>query len=285
MTIYAGATSRLTESRAKALDPRRWTWQPKVDGAYAQLVTDSQGVLRFVRSRTGRVFGPGDVADLIGVETGHRDAVLIGELEAHTEVGIAAREARGYPLIHLYDAARLSGVDCAGLPYADRLAQLHRERSVAESEHVDPWQRVAGGRGRYSHEQKRFAAFVPRDHRRLPIVESRRDFASLWEQHVAGSGGEGLVACRLDAKLGARASKYKVKPLETLSAVVVSRDRTHATLAYRGIRFGCSAQAKWCQGLVPGAVVDFACDGWGARSMPRNPRLVRARWDLDPSVN
>ena len=278
---YAGATARLTEDRARALDPARWTWQPKVDGAYALIVTDGRGVLLSAQSRNGRPFGTADLADLIGVETGHQDAILIGEIECHTEAGVAARKIRGYPLIHLYDAARLSGVDCTAVPYSDRLARLHAERSLVECDYDDPYGLVDGGRSRRLLSTGQFVRFVPRDHRRLPIVESRRDFASLWRERVVVGGGEGLVACRLDAKLGARASKCKIKPTEDFSAVIIDRDKSCVTLNCGGVIFACQAGAQWCSELAVGDLVDFACDGWNARAIPKHPRLVRPRPDLD----
>ncbi len=277
---YAGAASRLTAAAAAALDSRRWGYQPKVDGAYALVLTDGRGFLRRLLSRNGLPFAPADFGDLIGIQTGHPDAALIGELECHTPAGVAARTERGFAQVHLYDALRLSGRDCAGLPYAERLAQLHRERSVAECEARDPWEPVAGKRGHRLAATGRFDAKVPRDHRRLPIVPTSRDFRSAWWEHVDRVGGEGLVAVRMDAKLGARNSKRKIKPTDTFTGRLVSRDSTAASIDYKGIRFVVSAQSAWSKLIEVGALVDFACDGWTPRSEPRNPRLVRPRPDL-----
>lgn len=279
MTTYAGARSRLTERAARVLPSRRFLFQPKIDGAYCTAITDGRGFLRHLLSRTGQAFGAADVDDLIGVQTGHRDAVLIGELECHTPVGVAARESRGFPLLHLYDAARLSGVPCHAVPYSERLARLFAERSRAEVEHVDQWEPAHGGRYR-ERSSGQFDRKHPRDHRRLPIVECSRDFGELWQRHVLLGGGEGLVAVRVDASLGARGAKRKIKPTDTFSATLVGRDTSAALLDYRGVRFVVSARAAWARLLSPADVVDFACDGWTMQGQPRNPRMIRPRPDL-----
>lgn len=278
-----GAGARLAPERGLALDPRRWAWQPKVDGTFVRAATDRDGRIASLLHRSGAHVSAADADGLVGLSLGLPDAVLLGELEAHTEAGVRARAARGWPALHLFDCARFLGRDVAARAYGERHGLLHRWQAdvecYGEVQRADWWTGDATGR---AHDARgRFCRAVPRDLRRLPIVplaRGRGAAEALWRSHVEVGGGEGLVAVRLDAPLGARGAKRKVKASETLDCVVLSVGRAAARLSWRGLTFVVSAKGKT---LAPGQVVEVACDGWyERRATPRFARIVSVRADL-----
>lgn len=281
---YAGATARLAPDRGLALPPDRWAWQPKLDGVYARATTDASGRIVELRHRSGELVAPADCDGLAGLATGLPNATLHGELEAGTECGRRSAALRGYPVLHLFDVSYCAGRSLARRSYLERYQALHRwQADVEELGHVSrgDWWDVDGTGRAHDPATGRFVRAVPRDLRRLPIVElARGDGAGrrLWAQHVDRDGGEGLVAVRLDAQLGARDSKRKIKATDTLDCVVVEVRGRVARVAYAGRTFALRvASAR----VAVGEVVEVAHDGWyEASPTPRFARLVRSRPDL-----
>jgi hypothetical protein len=283
---YAGASSRLAPDRGLALPANRWAWQPKLDGVYARATTDAAGRIVELRHRSGAVIPLADCDGLPGLATGLPNATLHGELEAGTECGRRSAALRGYPVLHLFDISLAAGRSLARLPYLDRYQALHRwQADVEELGRIargDWWEVDATGRA-HDPSTGRYCRAVPRDLRRLPIVELARGVGAgqrLWREHVDREGGEGLVAVRLDATLGQRDSKRKIKATDTLDCVVVEVRGRVARVAYAGRAFSLRVGAS---PLRVGEVVEVAHDGWYESSTtPRFARLVRRRPDLGP---
>ncbi len=271
---YAGAGARLDPDAGLRLPADRWAWQPKIDGCYGRVTTDSAGAVVRVLTRSGRELA----TDLVGCLTGVPLATLHGEVEAHTEAGIRAATARGWALCHLFDVSAIAGVSVARLPYSERRAALHRAQAAAElGGRVSPWTR--DGEGDHHDARGRYVRPVPRDLRRFPVVPQVRGQSGardLWRQHVELGGGEGLVAVRLDAPLRARAAKRKIKASDTITCRVLSCSSGAALVDFGGVRFAVAARD-----LRPGQLVDVASDGWyETGAAPRFPRLVGVRSDL-----
>jgi ATP-dependent DNA ligase len=283
---YAGASSRLAPDRGLALPGDRWGWQPKLDGVYARATTDAAGRIVELRHRSGEAIPLADCDGLPGLATGLPNATLHGELEAGTECGRRSAALRGYPVLHLFDISLAAGRSLARLPYLDRYQALHRWQADVEElgriSRGDWWEVDATGRA-HDPATGRYCRAVPRDLRRLPIVELARGVGAgqrLWREHVDREGGEGIVAVRLDAQLGARDSKRKIKATDTLDCVVVEVRGRVARVAYAGRAFSLRV------GVTPmrvGETVEVAHDGWyEAAPTPRFARLVRRRPDLGP---
>jgi hypothetical protein len=281
---YCGAGARLEIDRARKLDPRRWAFMPKLDGCYARVALGDAGQIVSVTSRSGCVLREAD--DLIGVVAGAPSSVLHGELEAHTEAGIAAARDRGWRALHLFDVTVADGRDLSSVPYTDRYGALHAMQALIEQRgdgRVEPM--VLDRTGRRHDEAGRFSPFTPRDLRRLPIVALHRGAGAaeqLWTDHVERNNGEGIVAVRLDAPVSARGAKRKVKQSDTIDVVVMRFDARVAEVAHGGKSFLVS-----CSGLelAPGQVVEVKHDGAYASGEPRFARIVRQRRDLAPTFN
>lgn len=279
---YAGAGARLTPERGLALPSPAWAWQPKIDGTYARVTLDGRGRVLRVLSRSGSPMPA--AADLVGIVAGPPDSVLHGEIEAHTEAGERAAATRGWRAIHIFDASRLAGRDVSREPYRARYGALHQSHANLEAVGAGrrcDWTDDATGR-HHAATSGRFVAAVPRDLRRFPIVPMARGRGAgeaLWRSHVEIAGGEGLVAVRLDAPLGARGGKRKVKATDTIDAVCVASSPGGSTLAYAGHTFAVGSV------VAVGAVVEVAHDGWYERAaIPRFARVVRRRDDLSSAV-
>jgi len=271
---YCGAGAHLEPG--KALSLRGWRWQPKVDGVYARVTTDAAGQIVRVLARSSRPIA----TDLVGCRTPYRSATLHGELESHTEAGLAAASRRGYSLLHLFDASQMDGRPIARETYTQRRHLLWTELARGEGDLWETWHLDASGR---AHDGRgRFCAAVPRDHRRLrivPQVATPAQARELWDDYVVRGGGEGIVAVRPDAPLRARGAKRKVKARSTLDAFVVAVDASAARLEHRGHLFEVSARGKVRPQV--GDLVEVAHDGWYAATVtPRFPRIVRVREDL-----
>jgi hypothetical protein len=275
---YAGASGRVTLSAAAALPWQRFAVMEKKDGAYAQVDTDDEGRIVSVVSRTLRPFQRDDIAHLLGVATGLPRARLAAEAELHTEAGIAARTVRGYALLHLFDLLALDGRSLAALPYEQRYGALHRGQALAErggriGPPVDHCGDAHGPDGRY-------VVDLPRDTRLTPIVplvRGRGAIVDCYERTVA-AGGEGVVVVALDAPLGRRRSKVKLKPTQEIDAIVLAADRHAAIVSHRGRTFAVGTVRQ----PAVGAIVEVAHDGEYANGTPRFPRVVRVRTDLMP---
>lgn len=283
---YAGAGSRLDPSAGLALDPARWAWQPKVDGVYARISTDRAGRIVTLLHRSGAPVSVADAGGLYGLSIGLPDAVLHAELEAGTEAGRRAAASRGWTAAHLFDCSRLLGRSVASLPYSERYGWLHRWQAQVESDGTiarDDWWQLDEQGDAHDPATGRYCRAVPRDLRRLPVLELGRGAGAgqrLWQSVVSRGGGEGLVAVRLDAQLGARGSKRKIKCTDNIDAVVVAVFGRVATCSYAGTLFSLRVGAS---PVRVGQVVEVAHDGWYESSATlRFARLVRSRPDLAP---
>jgi hypothetical protein len=279
---HAGATGALPVGRGLAMDPRRFAYQPKLDGCLARVSTDRRGCIVRALSRAGLELPIGDLA---GIATGVPMATLWGELECWTPASVRAVQARGYSQLHLFDATAVEGRSIATMGYEDRWGALHHYRARLELDGGSinrPW--TADAEGNAHDTGGRFVRPVPRGaHDRLPIVALYRGKGageSLWHQHVERDGGEGVVCVDLTAPAGARGAKRKIRKTHTLDAVVVSVGRGAARLVWQGRPFVVSARGRWESELQPGAVVEVAAHGFTERSdLPLHPRLVRRRDD------
>jgi hypothetical protein len=290
LTDYTGPSSRRAPDRGGLEFGAGWAYAPKYDGCYARVSTDRSGVIRSVLSRAGRSLEP-FCPGLVGLRVGLPDAVVHGELEAHTEAGIRAATSRGWAALHLFDATRLLGRPVTSKPYSERYGALHRWQAEAECygeiDRANWWETDDTGRA-HDPVTKRFVAAVPRNLRRLPIaplVRGRAGAEDLWQRLVVRGEGcdpvEGLVAVRLDAPLGRRGAKVKIKQTDQLDATVVQHDHAGAVLSWRGHQFVVSCTGRLGADLSVGAVVAVDHDGWYESGVtPRFARIVRVRHDL-----
>lgn len=275
-TDYAGARGRLSLDAALALGSSH-VLQEKRDGEYVRVHLDGSGRVATVYSRSGRPVSHSLVSDILGARIGTPHAELVGELDAHTEAGNRAAEEFGARRVHLFDCIRADRY-LAREPYAVRYRALCSMQVWAASS-ISRWQDEEHGvrnveSGRWSREVLGDAGLE-----RCPVVPflSRRDARQAWERALTGEA-EGLVACALSARLGARGAKRKVKPSETLDCRVISTDGYAATVAAGSLRFVVSARGL---GAEPGAWVEVKFEGWYQRSnSPRFARVVRVREDL-----
>jgi len=274
LRTYAGARTALDIAAARALGSS-YVLQPKIDGAYAELHLDSSGCIERMFTSTGREYSAGVVGDLIGVRAGAPGAVLVGEFEAHTEAGIAAARTRGWANVHLFDALRI-GHDLTSEPYRVRRSALHR--MVVEAEMAGDDRPDIDRRGVAHGDDGRFARRIPRGWRRCPVVPQHPTSAAgdLWDRAMSGEI-EGFVAVALDARVGARAAKRKVKPVDGLDCIVIAADTRTAVVRSFGRTFTVSSSSRI---LSPGQTVEVSHSGWYADGTPRFARLARVRGDL-----
>jgi ATP-dependent DNA ligase len=281
MLDYTGAGSRIDPERGLRLDARRWAWQPKVDGTYIRISTDSRGRVCRILTRGLREIREG--RELYGILAGPPDSVLHGELEAHTEAGNRIAACRGWANVHLFDLTYLRGRDVSSLPYERRRGELIRSHSVIEGDGLARVRMVTDCHGRHQLETSRkYVAAAPRDLRRFPVVpQVRGSGLELWSQYVEREQGEGLVAVRLDAPAGVRGAKRKCKASDTIDAVVVSVDPGGN---YCAVMRGSERTTVSCRGKYRptiGDMVEVAHDGrYEATGALRFARLVRQRADL-----
>ncbi len=279
LTSYSGATSRLDPGRGLALDPKLFAWQVKADGAYVQLRTDRVGRIYDVRYRSGAAV-PVDVVDgLYGLDVGLDSAVLHGEAMVQTEAGRRDAETFGAVRCFLFDVSRYQGREVGTEPYATRYARLQRWHASVECYTGE--QETRDARGNWHGRDGSFVRPTVKNLARVPVLPLARGKGAaeqLWRQHVELQSGEGLVAVRLDAPLGKRGAKVKIKNATELSAVVIAADQRAAVLDWRGHQFVVSAIGK---ALAPGMVVDVRHDGFYERKVePRFARITRVREDL-----
>ena len=306
LTSYVGATARLTPDAGLAL-PGPWGYQPKIDGCYAHAILDGDGRIASILSRTGARIPDAD--DLIGIVAGPPRSLLVGELEAHTEAGAAAYARQGFRRMHLFDLLALDGRSVSDLPYADRYRLLAADRvahvearglaTIASWVEVEVAASPGGSRpgarrtdGATTTQARcpltgRLVRRIPRDLRRLPVVplvQGHEAARELWSTYVERDGGEGLVAVRLDARVGRPGAKRKIKLTDTADVRVVATSpgvirATCPTTSPGGWR-GQTFVVQSSQPLPIGAVVEVAHDGCYGSGVPRFPRVVRKRDDL-----
>ena len=275
--IYTGARHRLAPSRLASL-PAHVAVQVKHDGCYAEVTTDAAGLVCSVRSRAGRELDEG--RELIGYRAAPPRSVLVGELEASTEAGVAAARARGYRALHLFDCLSVRGCSIADRPYLARWQWLHEMR--------DDLLTYADDRGRV-HAPDGSGLFATHPSRLMPIVplvRGRDDARALWDR-VLSEGGEGLVAVDLRAPAGK--GKRKVKLTDTAECRVLGVSSGLLRLScpltspagWRGASF--LVGSVLADRLAVGAIVEVAHDGCYRGGLPRFPRVVRVRTDLTVS--
>lgn len=284
---YCGPSSSVAPDRLRAIDADRWAFQPKIDGVYCTITTDSRGRVANMLYRSGKLVSLGDADGLPGQYIGLPDSTIYGELEAQTESATRARSARGFALVHLFDAGRIAGRSIAAEPYSARYGWLHRWQAHVECYEPD----VASaefarrdGNGVPHDVLGQFCKASAGAVRRMPIVSLYRGHGaaeSLWAEHVERSGGEGVVAVRLDAPLGRRGGKCKCRATTTLDCLVVDVGARAAVLSYRGHSFAVSAGCKAAQGMRQGDVVEVLANGWHEKSVtPKHARVLRVRRDV-----
>lgn len=279
---YAGAVGRLDLSSVSGLGSR-YAVQPKIDGAYCRIHLDSQGCIDRIYSRTGREFGDGQIEDLRGCRIGTPRAELVGELEGHTEAGRRVAARRGYQIIHLFDALRIDGEYLGHAPYRDRRDAMWRMQSILV-EH-DPDRQWYSDREGNAHDIATgdYCRRIPRGWRRAAIVPqlAAAQADTMWADHVAGGDAEGLVVVALDAPVGKRGAKRKVKVADTIDAVCLSVDRGGALMRWMAAGVSFAIGHRRGVELRPGMIYEIACDGfYESTSEPRFARLVRCRTDL-----
>lgn len=276
---YAGAAGRCSLADAAALGAR-WVLQPKVDGCYARAHLDGRGRIERVLSRTGAELERSLVGHLLGALVGWPGSVLVGELEAHTEAGNRAAATRGWRALHLFDCVRAGARYLGREPYSARRDAMWRMQSEVVNLGLElPW--AADEHGARDRASGQWCEAVPTDWRLTPIVAQRPAAqASLAWADVERNGAEGLVAVAVDASLGARGAKRKIKATSTLDCRVLSAGGGVARVEYGGAVFVVSARGQGDE-LEPGDIVEVAHDGWyEAGSTPRFARLLRRRADL-----
>lgn len=279
---YAGAGSqgRLTIADAVRLG-RNWMAQPKVDGCYVHVHTDRAGKIERVLSRSGAVLSRKIVGGLLGAFVSWPDSVLCGELEAHTEAGNRAARARGWRAVHVFDAVRVGGRYLAREPYrARRDALLRAQSEVVNLAEERSWTRVEGLRGR-DKETGRYVLAAEEGWRLCPVVDQVpvARAGGLWDGVQAGQG-EGLVLVNINAPMGRRNSKRKLKPVSTLEAVCIKADGAGALLHWIA---GDKLFVVGAKGLEEGRVFEVLHDGFYDSGEPRFARVVRERMDLQPA--
>jgi hypothetical protein len=275
---YAGARSLV--SLADALEiGGNVAFEPKIDGVYSRVYSDAGGAIARIHVRSGAVAPPKWTAGLIGLPIGLPSAVLHGEIEASTEAGERVAAARGWRALHVFDVSSIGRVDLEARPYRERYDAL---RQWQDGTYVADWWRV-DDQGDAHGPDGRYVRPVPQDLRRLPIVPMVRGRAAaeaLWHQVETGQL-EGMVVVRLDSAMGKRGAKRKVKPADTIDAVVVDAGGGAAVLAWRGYTFAVQASGAAARGLRAGDVVEVKHNGWYERKVePRFARIVRVRTDL-----
>jgi hypothetical protein len=274
---YTGPRSRIAPDKAARLGAD-WAYQTKVDGVYVRLGTDRNGKVCSVLGRNGQ--RPAGSAQFLGLATGVPSASLAAEAELHTEAGIRIAATRGYPICHVFDLTSINGRSVIRQPYRWRRDALWRARASAEMGDVDPWLTDAIG-DCHDPETGRYVAPVPVGCKRFPIVEQVRSFAEAWRS-VEHDGAEGVVAVRLDADVGGRMAKVKVKRHDLIDCTVLEVAGGLARVSYAGHSFVVSASANAAKLIRSGSVVSIKADGFFETSVtPRFARIVAHRTDLE----
>lgn len=263
---YVGATKRISLRDARALGSR-WQVQQKVDGMLCRLYLNQQGRVARAFSRSGREIPTDLLGGILGARLGNPSAELAGELEAHTEAGNRIASRRGHRLVHLFDCLHDGTRSLVRMPYQARRDALWRMWAEAEADSA-PNGRDAAGRFSGARDTQ-LAPILPQ----APIGQLERVWGDVMDQD-----GEGVVLVNLDAPAGARASKLKCKPTESIDARVVQAARTVTICEWRGSLFSVAAGRHLAE---VGDVVEVRHDGfYESGSTPRFPAIVRVRRDL-----
>lgn len=278
MTHYAGARGKTTLTEASKLGAQ-WVAQPKVDGQYAEAHTDSQGIIRRVVSRNGRSIK----SELLGHYLGTPNSIILGELESHTERGIEQARARGYQQLHAFDAAMLNGASLQAQPYSARRDALYRAQASNYYESQLDTYSLDTHRRAHDRTSGAFVSKEARGWKRLPIVPQvpASMTEQLWADYVSKLGGEGLVMVNTMSKLGARGSKRKLKPVDTLDCIVLQATSKRATVMLQGNASIVFTVGSSGWHLSKGTVIAVAHEGWySGQLLPKFPRVQSLRSDL-----
>jgi hypothetical protein len=285
--LYAGAGGPLPLQEVAGLGPR-WAVAPKYDGIYATVIVGRDGALTAAVLRSGKTLSPKLLDEWRGVRW-TPDSVLTVELELWTEAANRVAATRGHRVGWIFDAHRVGGYDVTRASYRARRDALMRAESGLVNAGLDrPWLEDDQGD---AHDPRtgRYTRPTPRGWRRLRVVEQRPAAAAeqAWCDWVAPGHEaiEGLVAVALDAPLGRRNAKRKVRETTTIDCRVLRVESKLALLEWRGVTFVVSAAGKASAGLAPGAVAEVVFNGWYEKTAtPRFARIVRARPDLAQGV-
>jgi ATP-dependent DNA ligase len=282
ITDYTGASGKLAIEKVGKLDPRRYAVQVKHDGCFAQVHTDRHGRIERILSRTGEELGQAVTGDIMGCLVSAPHSVLHAELTAMTEAGRREAQALGHTQLHVFDAIRVGGTYLAREPYRTRrdwLMRAHAEAQLQSPDNGKPWTFDQQGRA-HKRSNGRYMAPTPRDWRRATPVEMLPLSAAgdLWERAQVGEI-EGLVVVALDAPVGRKGSKRKVKPTDGIECVVVEVDARRAGLYWAAaqLHFVCG---RGGHDLSAGQVVEVTSNGFYDTGLPKFPRIARIRSDL-----
>jgi len=212
---YTGPASRCSRTAASRLG-LDWVLQPKVDGCYVQVTCGEDGRIVRLISRTGREYDSANARSLLGCRIMPGFAILAGELEDHTPIGVRLARERGYPVVHLFDALVLSdGRSLINEPYWERRKALCTEwYANAKAPDVPPERDRDTGR---------YLPAIPRGWSRAPLLPLHpvRRFDALWQDEVEAGLCEGLVAVNTRAPIGPQRAKRKVKPYDSVDCIVL----------------------------------------------------------------
>jgi len=281
--LYAGARGRIDLATAARLS-RRYVVQPKLDGIFTTVATDTAGRISAIITRNGELLPKNLYAAYAGVRW-LPESVLVCEAECWTESSNAIVERRGHRLLWAFDALRVAGQDTSKLCYSERRDWLMRGESYLVNESPDrTWTTDMNGRA-HDIGTGRWTRPVGRGWRRIRVVPQMpaHKVETAWSEWVGSTEmpTEGLVVVALHAPLGRRSSKRKVKKTDAVDAICVASDPTGHALRLRG------SDAIVVVG--PRQPVDVEVDGYyeieheGRHSSGalRFPRVLRRRWDLE----
>ncbi len=278
--MFAGARGRVALAAVPRL--RSCAVQPKVDGALGIISTDGIGQVCSMVTRGGESFPRATVETFARVRWMPR-SIVVAEVEAFTEAAIRIVATRGYPLAHLFDAYQIDGRSVAGEEYGARRDLMMRAQAwLQDADNDKPWTTDQHERA-HDLRSGKFKAKVPTGWRRMPVVEQRpaAQAESAWADWVDAGEAEGLVVVALQARLGARNAKRKIKEASTVDGVVVAIDQTYCRVQWAGGWFIACRTGRAFAGLKVGDVVEAKHEGFTERgSEPKFPRLTRLRPDL-----
>lgn len=274
---YAGAVGRATLTGAARLGAS-YALQPKHDGCYATAILDGTGRVAEVRARSGKLISP-RIHQLAGDVIGAPWSIVVGELEAHTQAGkrAAASNPDGRPRLHLHDCIQVGTQRVAELPYRQRRDALLRSWAQLGTDHPTS----ADDTGRHHDAAGRFTAQqLAGWERARPVPQwPTSSLDSVWADVVDRQGGEGLVVVALDAPMGRRGSKQKLKPIDTLDCAIIRVSARTVLAHWAGAGLAFVVQ-RGGQDVQAGELWAVAHEGFHDDGLPKFPRLVRPRCDL-----
>jgi len=300
-----------------ALDTLRrgveWCVQVKHDGAYCEAHVDASGRVSRVVGKNGKELCDKRSRSLVGTFGGFPGSILCGEIEAHTEAGIAAHDAKGYANLHVFDARKIGNRNLEKLPYSERRdAMLKAWAGLCEATGDDkPW--VDDSKGWAHDALGRFAKRVPFSWKRFPIVaQARLETLTASYSRALNAGEEGLVLVDQQAPMGKRRSKLKLKPLDSLDCKVVEVGQRYVSCTYlcdawarearsaglpvigaKEVQFTVFKSEKnpawgtlildpksYTSKIHSGDILEVMHNGFYESKTPRFPRLMRIREDI-----